>query len=110
MAGDLNNNVFWDKPGWAMNHKIAVTSLARRGLVSAYHTVRQEKQGAESQPTLYWRDRKKDGPTYHIDYIFLPKAWAGRIRAMTVGSFEDWCGNGLSDHVPLTLDVRNTPE
>ena len=110
IAGDFNNNVFWDKPGWAMNHKTAVTSLARRGMVSAYHTVRQEPQGAESQPTLYWRDRRKDGPTYHIDYIFLPKAWAGRIAALTVGRFEDWCGSGLSDHVPLTLQIGNPPK
>src|SRR5689334_18278460 len=38
---------------------------------SAYHELRGEAQGSESVPTLYWRDRKKTGPCYHIDYIFL---------------------------------------
>ena len=43
--------------------------------------------------TLYWRDRKKDGPTYHIDYIFLPTQWLGRVRDLSVGTYEDWCGS-----------------
>ena len=60
---------------------------------------------AETEPTLYWRDRLKDGPTYHIDYVFLPRDWAAGVREMTLGSFEDWCGARLSDHVPLVVDV-----
>ena len=105
VAGDFNNNVLWDKPGWPMNHAEAVDVLHRYGLVSAYHEVRGEKQGSESTPTLYWRDRKKDGPTYHIDYIFLPRLWMNQVAEMTVGSFEDWCGSGLSDHVPIIVEV-----
>jgi len=27
------------------------------------------------------------------------------MREMSVGSFEDWCGARLSDHVPLVVDV-----
>src|SRR6185369_8199221 len=73
LAGDLNNNVIWHKPGWRMNHGVAVGILQRYGLVSAYHALTGEAQGQESLPTLYWRDRRKDGPTYHIDYIFLPE-------------------------------------
>ena len=49
----------------------------RLGLVSAYHAIRGEAHGPETVPTLYWRDRTKDGPTYHIDYVFLPVAWIG---------------------------------
>ncbi len=105
VAGDLNNNVFWDKPGWAMNHAATVAVLEHHGLVSAYHAARGEAQGAERTPTHYWRDRKKDGPTYHIDYIFIPRGWAGRMREMRVGRFAKWCGSGLSDHVPLVVDV-----
>jgi exodeoxyribonuclease-3 len=71
----------------------------------AYHHARGEAQGAETEPTLYWRDRLKDGPTYHIDYIFLPRAWVADIREMRVGGFEEWCGAGLSDHVPVVVDV-----
>jgi hypothetical protein len=105
VVGDFNNSVFWDKPGWAMNHALAVAALAERGLVSAYHAVRGECQGAEVTPTHYWRDRTKDGPTYHIDYIFVPRDGVADIREMTVGDFESWCGNKLSDHVPLTVEI-----
>lgn len=105
VAGDLNNNVFWDRPGWRMNHARAVASLEKHGLASAYHAARDEAQGRETDPTLYWRDRKKDGPTYHIDYVFLPHAWINRITALSVGSFEEWCGSGLSDHVPVIVDI-----
>ena len=68
-AGDFNNSVIWDKPGWPINHANAVDILNGYGLVSAYHEMTCEQQGKESTPTHYWRDRKKDGPTYHIDYI-----------------------------------------
>ncbi len=105
VAGDFNNNVFWDKPGWAMNHADCVADLAALGFASAYHAARGEAQGAERTPTHYWRDRKKDGPTYHIDYVFLPEPWLGRLREMRVGRFAKWCGSGLSDHVPLLVDV-----
>jgi exodeoxyribonuclease III len=71
----------------------------------AYHELHGEPQGSESVPTLYWRDRKKDGPTYHIDYVFLPSRLLARVRELTVGTYEDWCGIGLSDHVPILVDV-----
>jgi len=105
VAGDLNNNVLWDKPGWAMNHAGTVAVLESHGLVSAYHAARGEAQGSERTPTHYWRDRKKDGPTYHIDYIFVPRDWTAVLRELRVGRFAKWCGSGLSDHVPLVADV-----
>jgi exodeoxyribonuclease III len=105
VAGDFNNNVFWHRPGWRINHVNAVASLEKLGLVSAYHELHGEPQGSESVPTLYWRDRKKDGPTYHIDYVFLPSRLLARVRELTVGTYEDWCGKGLSDHVPILIDV-----
>ncbi len=105
VAGDWNSNAIWDKPGWRINHMAKVEALGRMGLVSAYHERTGERQGEETEPTHYWRDRRKDGPTYHIDYIFVPRPWIGRIEHFSVGSFEDWCGNGLSDHAPLVLDV-----
>jgi exodeoxyribonuclease-3 len=79
--------------------------LKKLGLVSVYHELRGEPQGGESMPTLYWRDRTKDGPTYHIDYIFLPAQLLTRVRELHVGTYEDWCGVGLSDHVPILVDV-----
>ncbi len=105
IAGDLNNNAIWDKPGWRANHMAKVAIMEKLGLVSAYHALSGEANGKESVPTHYWRDRKKDGPTYHIDYIFLPEPWLCAINEFQVGSFEDWCGSGLSDHVPLVVDI-----
>lgn len=108
VAGDLNHNVYWDKPGYRNNHRASVDRLAQMGLVSAYHACTGEAQGSETTPTLYWRDRTRDGPTYHIDYIFLPKLWVSQIREFSVGSFDAWCGSGLSDHVPLLVDIDIT--
>ena len=88
-----------------MNHAHNVGVMASYGMYSAYHECMREAQGAESMPTHYWRDRKKDGPTYHIDYIFMPRAWLARVTDMQVGSFEDWCGSRLSDHVPVWVEV-----
>jgi len=105
VAGDLNSNAIWDKPGWRINHTATVKMLEGLGLVSAYHAVRGEPQGRETTPTLYWRNRTKDGPTYHIDYVFLPGRWIDRVRDLSVGTFEDWCGSGLSDHVPIIVDI-----
>lgn len=103
IAGDFNNSVYWDRPGWPINHQTAVDRLAGNGLVSAYHHLRGEAQGSERAPTLYWRDRKLDGPRYHIDYVFVPEAWI-ESSELRLGSFRKWVGSGLSDHVPLILD------
>jgi exodeoxyribonuclease-3 len=105
VAGDLNSNTIWDKPGWRVNHSTKVRIMEEMGLVSAYHAVRGEPHGEESEPTLYWRDRTKDGPTYHIDYVFLPVPWIEKVRELTVGTFETWCGSGLSDHAPVIVDI-----
>jgi exodeoxyribonuclease-3 len=105
VAGDFNNNVLRHRPGWRINHLNAVAALESLGLASAYHALRGEPQGSESVPTLYWRDRRKDGPTYHIDYVFLPQRLLPWVRELAVGTFEDWCGSGLSDHVPIVVDV-----
>lgn len=102
VGGDLNSNAIWDKPGWRINHMALVEKLAGLGLASAYHLETGEAHGAERVPTCYWRDRRKDGPTYHLDYAFVPPA---ALRGLAVGSFEDWVGTGLSDHVPLVVDL-----
>ena len=105
IAGDLNNNTFWDKPGWRMNHETMVRKANKMGLLSAYHTLQNEAHGAETIPTHFWRDRTKDGPTYHIDYIFGTAKVIKTAKAFDIGTFEDWIGNKLSDHVPLVLEV-----
>lgn len=105
IAGDWNSNAIWDKPGWRINHMAKVRILDDLDIVSAYHALSGEAQGEETVPTLYWRDRRGDGPTYHIDFCFLPRAWVERITHFEIGTFSEWCGNGLSDHAPLIVDI-----
>jgi exodeoxyribonuclease III len=105
VAGDFNNNVYWDRPGRPNNHEAAVQDLDRLGLASAYHVARGVAQGAEPEPTLYWRDRSRDGPVYHIDYCIVPRRWTTRLARVVVGGFDEWVGAGLSDHVPLMVEI-----
>jgi exodeoxyribonuclease III len=106
VAGDFNDNVLWDQPQRPNKHSLNVKALTDLGLTSAYHYQRGVEQGFEPEPTLYWRNRKVDGPRYHIDYCFVPDDWAKRISWVTVGEFDQWVGTGLSDHVPLVVDVK----
>ena len=79
------------------------SSVARLGLVSAYHVSRGVEAGNEPEPTFYWRRRAVDG--YHIDYVFMPEDWSTHAFDVAVGTYEDWVGSGLSDHVPLVLEM-----
>jgi hypothetical protein len=58
-------------------------------------------------PTLYWRGSPKGGPkkTYHIDYAFIPDAWLDRLDNVSLGCSDEWVRSGLSDHVPLIVDI-----
>ncbi|WP_156959009.1 endonuclease/exonuclease/phosphatase family protein [Labrenzia sp. DG1229] len=104
IGGDWNSNAIWDKPGWRINHMSKVNLLEGMGLSSAYHAIQEEEHGRETIPTHYWRDRRIDGPTYHIDYVFAPLPWLRKVKEFEIGTFDDWIGNGLSDHVPLIID------
>ena len=96
VAGGFNNNV---------RHVRTVAGLERLGMASAYHVGRSELHGKEVLATLYGRGRKPDGPKHHVDYCFLPMEWCSHLREVEVGKFDAWVGKGLSDHVPLVVDV-----
>jgi len=105
VAGDFNSHVRWDKPGKINNHANAIAEMASAGLASACHVNRGVEHGAENVPTQYWRDRRKDGHTFHIEYIFLPSHWLPFITKLSVGTFKDSCGNKSGDHAPLTVEI-----
>ena len=105
VVGDFNNHSVWDNPGKINNHANSVKALSELGLVSAYHSFNNIDGGKEAEPTLYWRDRTKDGLTYHVDYCFIPNSWTKRLTRVTVGSFDSWIK--FSDHMPLIVDIES---
>jgi exodeoxyribonuclease III len=74
VAGDWNSNSDLTRPGWRNNHMTKVRLLSEMGLASAYHHLRRKAHGQETIPTLYWRERREDGP--HLPY---------RLRVLAVG-------------------------
>jgi len=102
VAGDFNNSVIWDRGKKSSNHRLTSEALAASGLVSVYHSLGAHEYGSEPHPTIYWRDRKIDGPRYHIDYVYAPKRWLDKDVTVQVGEFSPWVQ--LSDHVPLTVN------
>jgi len=102
MCGDFNSNVIWDGLRETHNHSFLVKFLAEREIVSAYHHFFSERQGEEKQPT-YYQYHHENRP-FHIDYIFLPEQWAARITKVEVGKYREWAK--VSDHVPLTVEVK----
>jgi hypothetical protein len=118
VMGDFNSNAIWDKDHPAtLNHSSMVARLAQKKLVSAYHLHRKEAHGKESTPTFFhlWNEAKP----FHIDYCFLPRAWADRIASVDIAGFAEWKSH--SDHRPLVVDwtepepgrrdsVTSTPE
>lgn len=101
VAGDFNSNKIWDFKRQVGNHSGVVKFLDEHGLVSAYHEHFNELQGTETCPTLHlFRHKEK---RYHIDYVFIPREWACRLRSVKVGEYEDW--SKLSDHCPVVVDL-----
>lgn len=107
VIGDFNNNVRWDKPR-TRRFGSMIDGYREAGLRSLYHEKSGEAFGQESVPTHWWRDRKVDGPRYHIDYAFVPQHWLP-VAEISVGTFEQSVTNGGSDHASLvvTLDQRS---
>jgi endonuclease/exonuclease/phosphatase family metal-dependent hydrolase len=101
VAGDFNSNQIWDAPNRRYRHAELVEGLAAHGLVSIYHDYYRELHGAESRNTFYMY--RQLGRPFHIDYCFVPRAWARRVRSVEVGAFDHW--SQLSDHCPLIVDV-----
>jgi hypothetical protein len=98
VAGDFNGNIDFDKPRARVTWAHCFDQLGARGLVSAYH--RDRPLGKEPHPTHYflWKEHRP----FHLDYCFVPREWL--VDAVSVGSYADWAT--LSDHRPVTVDVR----
>ncbi len=98
ILGDFNNNDSYNGGNW----RELLGLLNPLGLVSAYHHHFHESHGEETRPT-HFHGRKETSP-FHLDYCFVPSAWAQKIKAVDVGGFNEW--RGISDHVPLIVDLE----
>ena len=104
VAGDFNSNPNWDSTRHPRFARL-VERYRQDGLTSAYHHGSDEAHGAETKPTLWWRNRIKDGPKFHVDYIFLPDSWLS-ASAVEIGGYDEWVSTAGSDHAPIIVDIN----
>jgi exodeoxyribonuclease III len=102
ICGDFNSNTTLDLGRKKRTHSAVVQLLADRGLSSAYHEHFSETHGSETKPTYYFWHRQTR--PFHLDYIFLPSSWMGRMTGFDVGVYGKW--RRASDHVPIFVDIE----
>ena len=96
VAGDFNAS--WGNP----DHLRNAANLAARGMVSAYNSFYNVEPGVPPRHPTSYHQRNVSRP-FHMDYVFVPEVWP--IQSVEVGSFEDYPGRGLSDHVPVIVSI-----
>ena len=96
IIGDFNSNAIWDKSHGKRNHSEVVKQLQKIGLCSAYHFVKKEDQGNETQKTFYLYNHIDKG--YHIDHCFVNENLISNYMVLT-----DMKWLELSDHLPIQL-------
>jgi len=101
VCGDFNSNAIFDPGRKKKTHSSVVQMLSERGLTSAYHEFFSETHGAESRPTYYFWHR--EDRSFHLDYLFVPRAWMKRVVACEVGTYSQW--RPASDHMPIVVDI-----
>lgn len=98
IIGDFNSNQIWDNQHEKRNHTTVVNELKYKGLVSAYHFIKKENQGEETENTFYMYRHLDKG--YHIDHCFILE---NRIKEYHILSDKEWID--YSDHIPLLLEI-----
>ncbi|WP_348944534.1 endonuclease/exonuclease/phosphatase family protein [Chitinibacter sp. FCG-7] len=100
LCGDLNSNPIWDEADRFWNHSDVVAELQALGLQSAYHCLKAEVAGQETDPTFYLH--RKESKAYHIDYFFVPERMLPTSKLMLSSVTESL---HVSDHRALILDI-----
>ena len=103
LIGDFNSNSIWDRKHRESNHSNVVKFLESKDIFSSYHLFHKQIQGKEKHPTLYMY-RHQDKP-YHIDYCFVSKDIARKIKSVEIGDFDFWSKH--SDHVPVIVTFKS---
>ncbi|MDP1666490.1 MAG: endonuclease/exonuclease/phosphatase family protein [Methylobacter sp.] len=102
LCGDFNSNSIWDVWDRWWNHADVVNELEGHNIKSIYHTLLEEDQGKETQPTFFLH-RRKEKP-YHIDYAFVSKHLINHEDSFFIGEPENWLE--YSDHMPIVFGVN----
>jgi hypothetical protein len=107
LAGDFNQSVVFDK-GKAPGRRFAdvLKLFDETSLVSAWHDSTGESHGRESQATLHWR--WQEWSRFHIDDVFYPPKYFA-LRGATLGAYNQYVAEKISDHVPLAVDLDFIP-
>jgi exonuclease III len=100
ICGDFNSNSKWDQIDRNWNHSNVVDHIFNMGLISLYHTIRNEKQGFEKDNTFYMQ-RNINKP-YHIDYAFISSSLYKESCKFEIGLREEWLQH--SDHMPVIFE------
>jgi exonuclease III len=100
LIGDFNSNKRWDNMPRVGNHSAVVEALGVENIYSVYHEYFKEQQGEETRNTFFMYRKLTRG--FHIDYCFAPRSWIHQLKAVSLGSYEEW--GKLSDHSPLFVE------
>lgn len=73
------------------------------GLCSVYHAFHAETLGGATKSTYFHRRHEDQG--FHIDYILIHKDRIPAVEAVEVGTYQEWVATGVSDHVPIIIDL-----
>ncbi len=101
LAGDFNQSIALDrKRGPGRRFADVLRVMQELGLESAWHSSRQEEHGKETSATLYWQWNQ--AKPFHIDFAFASASL--NVESATLGTFDQYVGGKISDHVPLVVD------
>lgn len=100
IAGDMNASA---QQATRRAYLFNVRALREHDLESAYHWRHGQADDADVPTTLRWVS--KPDVHYHCDLVFLPPQWRLEGTKVSLGNPDVVFGQGLSDHLPLIVDV-----
>jgi endonuclease/exonuclease/phosphatase family metal-dependent hydrolase len=101
VTGDFNQCVALDsRKAAGRRFSDVLAAFERLEMTSAWHTLQGEAHGQESAATLYWT--WNEAKPFHIDFAFSrPGLEAAHV---SLGTYEQYVGGRISDHVPLVVN------
>lgn len=101
MCGDFNCDKKLKNHTHGDNVEEMIGKLSEINLIDVYHDIYEEKEGAESAVTHYWR--WNENSRYHLDHVFAAK---GKIKDLQVDDdYDKWVKSRISDHVPIIFKI-----